>query len=57
VSIATSSEQTDVHGAPTSCRFHQHFFCVRMDPVIDDQEGGGSGLIVSEVRRAHGLNV
>lgn len=27
---------------------HQHFFCVRIDPAVDDNEGGRS-LVVSEV--------
>lgn len=27
---------------------HQHFFCVRIDPAVDDAEGGRN-LVVSEV--------
>ncbi len=31
-----------------AAQFHQHLFCVRIDPAVDDAEGG-KGLVVSEV--------
>jgi primary-amine oxidase len=31
-----------------AAQFHQHLFCVRIDPAVDDAQGG-KGLLVSEV--------
>lgn len=35
-----------------NAQIHQHFFCVRIDPAIDCEEGG-RGLVVSEVLLLH----
>jgi len=47
------------HGALMSeglnAQIHQHFFCVRMDPAIDCEEGG-KALTVSEVNRPNSCN-
>ncbi len=33
-----------------NAQFHQHMFSMRIDPAVDDGEGG-AGLVVAEVRR------
>ncbi|KAG2486353.1 hypothetical protein HYH03_014934 [Edaphochlamys debaryana] len=51
-SVARDGEPDPPYGvrvAPgVNATVHQHFFCMRLDPAIDDAEGG-KGLVVSEV--------
>ena len=38
--------------APSAAlQFHQHMFCARIDPAVDDSQGG-KDLVVSEVGAA-----
>lgn len=37
-------------GEGINAQHHQHMFCARLDPAVDDPQGG-KGLVVSEVGR------
>ena len=43
-----SSEYATMVAEGVAAQFHQHLFCVRLDPAVDDVQGG-KGLAVSEV--------
>lgn len=37
-----------VQGPGVNAQHHQHMFCARIDPAVDDEDGG-AGLVVTEV--------
>lgn len=45
----TKSEYGSLVAEGCDAAYHQHLFCVRMDPAVDDEDNWGKGLVVSEV--------
>lgn len=45
-------EAGTIVGPGVNAQHHQHMFCVRIDPAVDDDKGG-HGLQVSEVRGSY----